>query len=812
MIRTPFNLGWEFRPKANRFLEMGGRAPAFRSVTLPHDAMIEADRDPGAGGATGFFPGGVYEYRRTFPVPEEYRDKRVTLEFEGVYRDAMVYLNGAFAGQCPSGYSTFAVRADNFLKCGADNQIRVECRAHQDSRWYSGAGIHRSVNLIVGELVHIALDGVRVTTPDVDAERAVVEVATIVENEGLSAATTGVLTEIRDGGGAVVASDRTLATVLPGEPATVRQRLYVADPALWSVETPALYTAAVTLDQDEEQVSFGIRTLRLDPVHGLRINGETVKLRGACVHHDNGVIGAAAIARAEERRVELLKKAGFNAVRSAHNPLSRAMLDACDRLGMLVMDETFDMWTAVKSDHDYALDFPRWWEHDVEAMVRKDVNHPSVIFYSIGNEIPEATTPHGAVWGRRLAEKVRSLDGTRFVTNATNATHAVVNEAIAIARGRLNEDAENMGVNTMMAAIGDILRDLGASETVTRETAEIFSVLDVAGMNYLETRYEPDRTLFPNRIIVGSETHPTRIDTLWRLVAGNGHVIGDFTWTGWDYLGEAGIGQTGFADDDTAGGLGIAASYPWLAARAGDIDITGHRRAPSFYRETVFGLRTEPYLAVHRPGNHGRKIVAGPWSWPDVVSSWSWDGHEGAPVRVDVYSDADEVELLLDGASLGRAPAGREHRFLAGFDVVYRPGELVAVAYTGGAETGRTRLVSARGPVLLSVEADRPEIRADDTDLVYVTLTLADGDGDLHHGKDRPVTVEVTGPGVLQGLGSARPATEESFTGGTHTTYDGRALAVVRPTGPGDITVTVSAPECTTVTVTVRAAPAEPAR
>jgi hypothetical protein len=643
LIRTPFNLGWEFRPKANRFLEMGGRAQAFRSVTLPHDAMIEGERSPAAGGATGFFPGGVYEYRKTFAVPDDHRNKRVTLEFEGVYRDAMVYLNGAFAGQCPSGYSTFAVRADNFLKYGADNEIRVECRAHQDSRWYSGAGIHRSVNLIVGELVHIALDGVRVATPDVDAERAVVEVATIVENEGLTATTTGVLTEIRDAGGGVVASDRTVATVLPGEPATVQQRLYVPDPALWSVDTPALYTAAVTLDQDEERVSF-------------------------------------------------------------------------------------------------------------------------------------------------------------------------VAEAIAIARERIAGDAETMGVNTMMATIGDILSELGTSETVTRDTTEIFSVLDVAGMNYLETRYEPDRALFPNRIIVGSETHPTRIDALWRLVVGNGHVIGDFTWTGWDYLGEAGIGRTGFADDDTPGGHGVADSYPWLTARAGDIDITGHRRAPSHYREIVFGLRTEPYLAVHRPANHGRRIVAGPWSWPDVVSSWSWDGHEGAPVRVDVYSDADEVELLLDGASLGRAPAGREHRYTAEFDIVYRPGELVAVAYTGGAETGRTRLVSAQGPVLLTVEADRPEIRADHTDLAYVSITLADSDGNLYHGRDRPVTVEVTGPGVLQGLGSARPDTEESFTGGTHTTYDGRALAVVRPIGPGDITVTVSAPECTTATVTVQAAPPEPAR
>ncbi|WP_106401507.1 glycoside hydrolase family 2 TIM barrel-domain containing protein [Actinocorallia populi] len=802
MIRTPL-ADWEFRPKANRFLEMGGRAQPFKKVTLPHDAMLEGVRTPEAGGAGGFFPGGVYEYRTTFDAPEAHRGKQVLLHFEGVYRDAMVYLNGAFAGQCPNGYGEFTVPADAFLRYGEANEIRVECRAHQDSRWYSGAGLHRPVHLVVGGPVRVAFEGVRVSTPDVDAERAVVEIATIVENTDPTTSTVEALTEIRDPAGTVVACDTTTVTVLPGEPATVRQRLYVRRPALWSVETPHLYTATVTLaGLDSEQTSFGIRTLRLDPEHGLRINGETVKLRGACVHHDNGVLGAAAIARAEERRIELLKAAGFNAVRASHNPLSRAMLEACDRLGMLVMDEAFDMWTAVKSDFDYALSFPKWWEHDIEAMVGKDFNHPSVIFYSIGNEIPEAATPHGAARARRIAEKVRSLDPTRFVTNATNATFGVMQEAMKIARERVRESAETMGVNTMMAVMGDVLHELGTSELVTEQTRELFSALDVAGMNYLDVRYEADRELFPNRIIVGSETHPTRIDTLWRLVTGNSHVIGDFTWTGWDYLGEAGIGRIGYADEDS-GGQGIAGPFPWLTARTGDLDITGHRRAPSYYREIVFGLRTEPYLAVHRPDDHGRKTVAGPWSWPDVVSSWSWGDREGAPVQVDVYSAADEVELLLDGEPLGRAPAGPEHRYRAVFDTLYRPGELVAVAYAGGVETGRTRLASATGPVVLSAEADRPKITASPGDLAFVSITLTDAAGALHHLADRAVTVAVEGPGTLAGLGSARPATEETFTRGTHTTYDGRALAVVRPTGPGEIQLTVSAPECENASLTV---------
>ncbi|MCX5262594.1 glycoside hydrolase family 2 TIM barrel-domain containing protein [Streptomyces sp. NBC_00199] len=780
-------------------------------MTLPHDAMIEQVRVPEAGGGTGFFPGGVYEYRKTFAVPEEHRDKRVILEFEGVHRDAMLYVNGAFAAHHTFGYTEFALALDPFLRYGTDNDIRVECRTHQDSRWYSGAGLHRGVNLLVGNLVHIARDGVRVTTPDVDAERAVVELATIVENDGRTTATVDIVTEIHDDSGTTIASDTAVVTVLPGEPATVRRRLFVPEPALWGVDHPHLYTATVTLSGlDEERVAFGIRTLRLDPEHGLRVNGETVKLRGACVHHDNGVIGAASVARADERRVELLKEAGFNAVRSAHNPIGRAMLDACDRLGMLVIDEAFDAWTVPKTDFDHALAFPQCWERDIEALVAKDVNHPSVILYSIGNEIPEATTPHGSVWARRLAEKIRVLDGTRFVTNATNATLAVMDEAIAIARERVGESAETMGVNTMMATVGEVLNELSTSDLVTRQTAEVFSVLDVAGMNYLETRYEPDRKLFPHRIIVGSETHPTRIDRLWRLVLDNSHVIGDFTWAGWDYLGEAGIGRPGYADERTDPGQGIAGAYPWLTARVGDLDITGHRRAPSYYREIVFGLREEPYIAVHRPENHGRTFVAGPWSWPDVLPSWSWESADGARVRVDVYSQADEVELLLNGTFVGRVAAGPGHRYRAEFDVEYRPGELVAVAYRNGREQSRARLVSARGPVLLSARADRSEIRADDTDLAFVDIVLTDADGVLHHDRDRPVTVELTGPGVLQGLGSARPVTEETFTGPTHTTHQGRALAVIRPTGPGEIDVVVTAEGCGRTSVLVHAAASQP--
>jgi len=785
--RQQFCEDWTVRPKVNEFAELGVSPPE-ETVTLPHDAVIGTLRDPerGDGAPTGFFRGGTWEYTKKFFVPEEYAAKRIRIDFEGVYRSALVYLNGDLAGRWASGYTGFSIKADDFLRYGEQNVLRVEARAHRDSRWYSGAGIHRPVHLIVAEPVHVALDGVRVVTRDVDADRAVVEIATTIENEDVRLRTVTVETTLLDAGNSVVTTDSAPVSVLSGEDAVFRQRLAVPAPALWSPGTPHLYRALVTVRTgddvlDEAETTFGVRTFQLDPVHGFRVNGEVVDLRGACIHHDNGVLGAAAIGRAEERRVELLKQAGFNALRSAHNPMSRAMLEACDRLGVLVMDETFDMWTRSKSDFDYALDFADWWERDVEAMVRKDQNHPCVFAYSIGNEIPEVGTPHGAVWARRLAERVRALDDTRFVTSGVNGLLATLDEVRAAAAEQV---AEGTGINTAMAGWGDVLDQVGASDLVTERTAEVFATLDIAGMNYLESRYELDHDLFPHRVIVGSETFPTHIDKLWDLVQRHPHIIGDFTWTGWDYLGEAGVGRSQYADTPA----GFMGAYPWLTAWCGDIDITGNRRPASYYREIVFGLRSTPYLAVQRPESHGRAVDATPWAWSDALSTWTWPGYEGRPVVVEVYSAADEVELLLNGKSLGRRPAGSRHRYRAEFEVPYAPGVLQAVASTGeGAE-----LRTATGEPRLVAIADRQVVRADVDDLAFVDIALVDADGVGFTSVERRVRVTVEGPGRLQGLGSGDPASTEPFTDDSHPTFNGRALAVIRPTGPGEIRIVIT--------------------
>ncbi|MFI9172501.1 glycoside hydrolase family 2 protein [Streptomyces lincolnensis] len=821
MTYADFNTDWNYRRKVTPFQELGGAAGSpWTSVTLPHDALITTERHAQApGGHTnGYFNGGAFEYRKTFTVSEQDRGKLMFLEFDGVYRDAVVTVNGALAGRHAFGYSRFVVRIDPYLRFGGDNEIGVSCRAHLDSRWYTGCGIYRDVRLIVKNPAHLAVDGVRITTPDVDEAIAITEIAARVQNASAVTTTLRVSAVITDDEGAEVARGKAPVTLLPADAETVRLRLPVDRPRRWSADTPTRYFARVELTDgdrvvDETVVPFGIRTVRADARRGLRVNGVEVKLRGACLHGDNGPLGAAAIGRAEERKIELLKAAGFNAIRSSHHPASSALLDTCDRLGMYVMDEAFDIWTQGKSDFDYSADFSQWWERDLEAMVAKDFNHPSVIFYSIGNEIPETGTPDGGRWSRRLAEKLRALDGTRLVTNGINGFVSVLDLVLGgMAQQReaaRSTDAaageQGGGVNGMMNAFGEMMGRIVSSPMVTERTEESFAALDVAGMNYGESRYGLDSDLFPDRVIVGTETWPTVIDRNWDLVKKHPHVIGDFTWTGLDYLGETGIGVVKYAGAED-GGQGFSTVYPGLSAYCGDLDLVGHRRPVSYYREIVFGMRTEPYIAVRRPEHHGCPIaVSTPWAWSDCVSSWSWPGFEGAPVHVEVYADADEVELLLDGEPIGLCAVGTERAFRADFEVLYQAGELVAVARRNGEVVGRTSLVTATGPTRLSLTADRDKVRVGTRDLAFVTITLTDESGTVPNATDREVRVTVSGAGVLQGLGSGAPVTEETFNGPARHTYDGRALAVIRPTGAGTIVLEAQAEGCPPARLTLTA-------
>ena len=789
MTRSSFNDLWTVGPNVSVFSEITGGASSTEPVTLPHDAMLALPRsaDAAGGSSSGYFPGGAVTYRKTFLAPDEWRSRTVELEFHGVYRDAMVYLNGVLVGRRPSGYSPFRVRLDDALRYGEENRLRVDARAHRDSRWYSGLGIHRGVDLLDMPLTHLVPNGIRLATPDIDEARAVVEARTDVANDALRPATVQVRTRILDASGAVVATQTSPVTVRRGDSAEVFQRLYVPTPELWSVDAPVLHRVETELLDGDATVDaaanpLGIRRLQLDPAGGLRINGETVKLRGTCLHHDNGVLGAVSVPDAELRRVRILKEAGFNAIRSAHTPAGPALLEACDLLGMLVIDEAFDMWTQGKQPFDYSLAFPDWWERDLESMVAKNINHPSVIAYSIGNEILDAGTPLGAAVGRDLATSMRRLDPTRFLTNGISAFVATLMDTVPMIQAEL--DGVPGGINDVEGAGKALVERISRSQFVTDATAESHSVVDIVGHNYAEWRYEQEQDAYPHRVVVGTETNPKDIDVNWDLVTRLPHVIGDFTWTGWDYLGEAGLGRTSYSST----GEGWSGDrYPALLSYCGDIDITGFRRPASFYREIVFGRRRTPYIAVHRPVAPDQEPSVLGWGWTDSLASWTWPCPQGTPMTVDVYSDADEVQLRLDGQPLGMLPCGPAHRFQASFTVPYAEGELEAVAIRSGV-AAETWMLRSTGPVA-ALRATSDE----GSEYAFVEIELVDEAGLVVPTAEQRITVTVTGDAMLAGLGTARPVTEESYLASACTAFEGRALAVIRATGRGAATITISA-------------------
>ncbi|WP_286152758.1 glycoside hydrolase family 2 TIM barrel-domain containing protein [Sporofaciens musculi] len=789
MKRISFNEGWEYAMQSDGFL--GTVTEEFRPVTLPHDAMICRPRNRDAAGKnnSGYYPEGVYEYRKRFTVPEEWKEKRIIIEFEAAYMQAMVYINGMFAGSHAYGYTQFYIKADAYLHYGEENEIRVVTRNYKDSRWYSGAGLYRDVSLYTADLVHALPDQLKITVESADKNRAVVSSVLTIVNEGISTVKTFIKTEFCCQDGSLAAENKVPVTIFPGEKKVIRQRVSIPNPKLWNVDTPYLYTcrarimdkSAQNICRDETETTFGIRMLSLSVENGLLINGVETKLRGGCIHHDQGILGAASIARAEERRVELMKESGFNALRISHNPASRALLDACDRVGMLVMDEAFDSWHMSKNAYDYSIIFNENWEEDVTKIVDKDYNHPSVILYSIGNEIPDTGNEEGAECSRKIAEKFRQLDPGRYIINSINMMLSSIG-----AGSMIFFESQDLDINSTMAELGDNMQKQMAREELGDYTEESYGTVDVAGYNYADGRYETDHEKYPNRIICGSETFVNRIGESWPLIKKLPYVIGDFTWTAWDYLGECGIGKV----DYTKNATWKYGDYPWFAAYCGDFDLIGTRRAQSYYRETVFGQADQPYIVSQNPSHYGKKPVFTPWSFYDYVPTWNWKGQEGKAIVLQVYADADQVEVLINDRSLGVKQAGRECGFITEYETVYEPGTVTVRAYKDGQKTGTNRL-SSGGEGSLLLHADRKVLRADHRDLAFVSILHSDQNGVIIPNDDIEVSVTVEGAGVLQGLGSARPWGEENFYEGKCTTFCGKAMAVVRPECAGKIVLSV---------------------
>lgn len=781
----PFNDEWRF------FLgdPAGAEQPEFddrnwRSLDIPHDWSIadlpdQSDHDivgpfyrksVGAT-STGYTVGGRGWYRKTFRVPVADSGKLVAVLFDGIYMNSDLWINGHHLGNHPYGYTPVHYDITPYLKpAGEPNVLAVQVKNEgRNSRWYTGSGIYRNAWLSVTDPVHLTQWGVFVTTPRVTQKEAMVSIGASVVNRLSQAVASTVVISVMDANGKLVHKIATSVTIKPGETAAVQRTVHIPKPRLWSPDSPVQYSAVVSVHRNgkltgETTTRFGIRSIHFDAVHGFLLNGKRLLLKGGSVHHDNGIIGAAAINRAEIRKVQLLKANGFNAVRTSHNPPSEAFLNACDSIGLLVIDEAFDMWQRAKNAQDYHLYFNDHWEKDLRSIVLRDRNHASVLLWSIGNEINERADSTGLVLTRQLRDEVRKWDTTRPVT----------------------------------AGICDF-SDFPAGKKHWDETAAAFDILDVAGYNYQVKTYLSDHEKYPSRVIVGTESFPIQRFENWQAVERYPWITGDFVWTAMDYIGETAIGHT-VMDNEKDGG---ALEWPWFNGNCGDIDLIGGKKPQAYYRDVLWNQR-KIAMAVHAPLPKGLTEVVSKWGWPDERQSWTWPGQEGVWLDVNVYSRYPLVRLELNGIVIAEKSVSPETGLTAGFKVRYQPGVLKVAGLEDGVVKDSALLQTAGRPARIRLTADRTAIQADRNDLAYIRAEVTDDKGVII---TDPVTLHftVSGDMELMATGNANPKEMRSFTQPQCTTYEGSCLIILRPTGKaGKATLKVAAADFPDSEISIR--------
>ena len=724
----------------------------WRTVQLPHDWSIEdlPDQSDSVIGpfstksvgttATGYTVGGTGWYRKHFTLKNT-SGKKVFIDFDGVYMNAEVWINEHHLGNHPYGYTPFSFDITPYLRQNGENILAVRVQNEgRNSRWYSGSGIYRHVWLTVTNPVHIKQWGVYITTPKVSENAATINVnTTLVDGDGLT--DLKIHTTILDANNKKIAADE--SKISQGT-IKANQVINIAHPLLWSPESPSLYYAVTDVVQgdkilDHVTTKFGIRSIEVSAEKGLLVNGKSIELRGGCMHHDNGPLGSATIDRAEERRVELLKSFGFNAVRTSHNPPSQQFLDACDRLGIIVIDEAFDQWEREKNPQDYHLYFDSSWQSDIDAMVLRDRNHPSVIFWSIGNEINERADAPGLVIAKRLTEEVKSLDKTRPVTEAICSFW----------------DHPGYKWDT---------------------TVQAFALLDVGGYNYQWKEYETDHAKYPERVMMGTESVPLEAFDNWQQVEKHPYVIGDFVWTAMDYLGETGIGHTALDSNTT-----FAKEWPWFNSWCGDIDLTGGKKPQSYYRDIVW-KRSKMNMLVHEPVPAGHREAVSYWGWPDEVPYYTFTGNEGKTLQVHVYTRYPVVRLIQNGKVIAEQNVSAES-LTASFEIKYEPGELKAIAIENGKAVDSVFLQTSGKATHIKLIADRPKIKNSSNDLSYITAEVVDENDELVPGADVMLHFTIEGNGEIAATANANPSDMESFQQPQHKTFRGKALIIVRPKG-----------------------------
>lgn len=821
MKAISFNEGWYCK----HLEDEGAGSP----VILPHDAMLAEPRtELSAGGInTGWYEGHDYCYTKRFVADEALLGKCAILEFEGVYRKAEVWLNGEKLMFRPYGYTNFYVDISEKIKPGVENELKVIARnADQpNSRWYSGAGIYRPVTLWVAEKEHILLNGVCIRT--ISAEPARVEIT--VETSGTGKVSIAVLdgtqvvaektvtAKLRSDSGNAAANGSMERNTVPeagaaasadrstGGYGSLRCELTIPDAKLWDTKHPNLYTCRVRFGTDEENVTFGIRTLEWGK-KGLLLNGKRILLKGACIHHDHAMLGACCYADAEERRVRILKENGYNALRSAHNPCSKALLDACDRQGMLMMDEYIDHWYIHKTEYDYVDHFEQWWRQDLKDMVEKDYNHPSVILYSTGNEVSETAQKKGIALTKEMTDHLHSLDATRPVTCGVNiffnflssVGFGVYSDEKAKKEAQKAEKAKQEGTkakkkkavgseffNDLAGLLGSTTMKVGATlHGCDVKTRDAFAGMDIAGYNYGILRYRHDLKKYPDRLILGSETFCDDAYKFYEFAKKNPRIIGDFVWAGMDYLGEVGIGSWEYVDYAPRfdGGPG------WVSAGSGRIDLTGKPLGEALYTRVALGKTKGPLMAVCPVNHTGDKHSPSAWKMSNAMDSWSWNGCSGKAADVEVYARAASVALLLNGSQVGKKELKND--CIARFSCTYEDGTLEAVAYDeSGTEIGRTALYTAGEKTELRAEPEQKVVQTGH--LSYIRLRYTDENGIGKPLERGMLKVSVTG-GKLLGLSSACPYQEGSFLDDVTDTYYGEAMAVVLAEKAGEIVLEVT--------------------
>lgn len=784
-----FDLDWRFFRDAADGLEAPGTDDSgWRRVDLPHDWSVEDvpggqpprqigpfDKSAVGGTATGYTQGGEGWYRKHFRLKALPVDARVEIAFDGISVTSDVWLNGHLLGTHVHGYTPSAWDLTPYLVRDGENVLAVRARnIGRNSRWYAGSGIYRHVTLnIFPSPARIARWGVGAWTRRILDQHAEIDITTRIDNADPALT---LVTRLRSAQGKIVAEAGTPAG------STVSQSLRLDAPQLWSPDSPYLYALETELRRgalviDRLIQPWGVRIVTMDAANGLRINGTAIKLRGGCIHHDNGLLGAVAFADADSRRVLTLKARGYNAIRSSHNPASATLRAACDRHGMLLIDEAFDAWHAPKLKEDYSKYFHEDWQAALAALVLSARNSPSVILWSIGNEIPERSTTEGMEWCWKLANEVRRLDPTRPVTAALNG---VLGDPIIV-----SEKAARPG--------------FGGKEDDASAT-----FLDVAGYNYRLEDIEADHRKRPERVIYASETFPHDAYDYHALAERAPYMLGEFVWTAMDYIGEAGIGASKRIPNK--GMPFYLAQWPWVNAWCGDVDLIGHQKPPSFARDVIWGL-SPLEMMVQRPVPEGQVEFVAQWGWSDELPSWTWPDATGRIIAVRLYTSGDTVELRLNGKLVGTRALTAVDKMRVEIPAPYAPGILEAIAYRDGKEIGRKRLETVAAASRLRVVPEKSRSGSDRHSLSYVGIDLLDAHERIIPEGEVKVRLTVNGPAELVAFGSANPLAVGSFQSTEARTFRGRALAILRSTGTrGSVRIEARAEGLQSAAATVRLA------